>query len=225
MEIKHKYNIYSELNMILKSIKQLLLGISHTPKMNHDIPVYHIGKDTVTEVTEKRAKFFYNHLVDQKRLRPHTEQKWNTIFGKEVDFDIAYRNKIQDIRDYKIAETNFKILHRILPCGINLVKWKKKDTAACDVCGREETIQHLLFECAYTNDIWKLVGKALSTELNSNNVILVIGLSEKDNFITSLIAYLIFKEWVHTSLDNRKREKQLSYKKYLNELTCYRNVY
>ncbi len=76
----------------------------------------------------------------------HNEVIWKNIVGIDIDFKQVYKNKIINIKDNRFAEANFKIIHRILPCGVNLHKWKKKTDNKCDVCDNKESIEHL-FEC------------------------------------------------------------------------------
>ena len=54
------------------------------------------------------------------------EHFWSMTLQGDINFKEVYANKIIKIKDKKIAETNFKILHGILPCGENLKRWKIK---------------------------------------------------------------------------------------------------
>ena len=44
-----------------------------------------------------------------------------------------------------MKEFNFKVLHGILPCNLNLMRWKIRDSHECDICGETQTIEHLSF--------------------------------------------------------------------------------
>ena len=51
------------------------------------------------------------------------EQTWHLLTNyKNESFEFVYLNKIIRIRDLKIAEFNFKLLHQILPCKKFLCK-------------------------------------------------------------------------------------------------------
>ena len=65
--------------------------------------------------------------------------------------------KVKQLKDKKLAETNFKILNDILPCNRNLFKWEKSDTNLCLFCQEEESVSHLLYDCICAQKIWKLV--------------------------------------------------------------------
>ena len=51
------------------------------------------------------------------------EQHWRQYLEcEELDFSQVYKKKIERVIDKKIAEFNFKMLHKILPCNSNLNK-------------------------------------------------------------------------------------------------------
>ena len=53
--------------------------------------------------------------------------------------DIFVRN-IESMKNRKHAEFNFKILHRILPCGQMVSRWDLNTPLECLVCGEIETM-------------------------------------------------------------------------------------
>ena len=83
------------------------------------------------------------------------EASWIIKFGgNEINFKTVYTNKVAKIKDIKLAETNLKILHNILPCGENLVKWKKVESPECSICHHIESVTHLIYECEYSRQIY-----------------------------------------------------------------------
>ena len=152
------------------------------------------------------------------------EHKWNLIFNCENNFEKIYYKKIINIKDNKLAETNYKILLGILPCGTNLFRWKRKTDAKCDVCNNIETIEHLLFECEYVKNIWLTIRGTLKRDISLHDVILGTNLTDNHNFIVSVTVYLIYKEWVNLSINNKLRSKTPNMARYVNELTYYKMI-
>ena len=107
----------------------------------------------------------------------------------ESAFNRACYKKVKVIKDRKLAETNFKILHNILPCNLNLHKWKLRLNNHCNICGDVETIRHLLFECVYVKDIWKKVETTLGCKLTLSMVLFGLYVKEDVNYVISIILH------------------------------------
>jgi len=53
----------------------------------------------------------------------------------------------KSIKDVKIRNLNYKLLHNIYPTMHHLFKWKIKDTENCNWCNVKETTHHAIFNC------------------------------------------------------------------------------
>ncbi len=51
------------------------------------------------------------------------------------------------IKDVKIRNLNYKMLHNIYPTMQHLYKWKIKDSENCSLCKCKETLKHATFDC------------------------------------------------------------------------------
>ena len=89
-----------------------------------------------------------------------------------------YVKKIVKISDRKLAEFNFKMIHDILPCNVNLVRWRKANDKQCRLCKVDETIVHLLYKCKYAHQIWCDFTKRTGTMIDSSDIILGVQLSD-----------------------------------------------
>ena len=102
-------------------------------------------------------KFYYHSLIQEIFKKPISENKWLQQFRLNTyDFTSTYITKIKKIRDKKIAEFNYKLIHRIIPCKYKLQKWGLTNNNACFFCGQIETVEHMLFLCEnvrYMEDI------------------------------------------------------------------------
>ena len=157
---------------------------------------------------------------------PRTNTVWKTMFSDEdINFKKVYYKKIVTIKDTKLAETNFKILHSTLPCGENLLKWKIRDNSLCNICNVHEDVVHLIYGCAYANEIWNFVQRHLNIDIKVTDVILGTNLSNLENNVISIIVYLIYKEWLIFSTDGKVRSNDVCWRFYRNELKWYANVY
>ena len=196
-KVKNKQNIYVEITKMCKALKK------YTSKIHSNKPTKE-AKDQKEKV-KKGSKIIYNTTMSKYKRIPTSELKWQEDLKCELDFSIAYTNKVIKIKEKKLAEFNFKVLHRILSCKSNLYKWKIEDNDICDICSEKQDIMHLLLNCRRAQPVWKMLGDNLN--ININEVALIIGhVNCKYNFLITLISYLLYKEWIVISRrDNRNR--------------------
>ena len=143
-----------------------------------------------------------------KSVKPETSQKyWSGYFANvDIDFASVYKRKNYMYKDRKMAEFNFKLIHNILPCNMNLHKWKKKTYNTCTICNVIEDIPHMLYECAYAKTIWDKLNINRTVMITASEVILGSGSSDNDIMITTFISYFIYKTWLKNSFDNCPRD-------------------
>ena len=124
-------------------------------------------------------------------------------FGSIEEQKHAFIQKVQLEKEIKLKEFNFKILHGILPCNLNLTRWKIKQSNLCDVCDEPQTIEHLLYECMYVKPLWCIVNSTFGIAVNFKNI---LGMNEsfEHNAIVTVICFFLYKEWLLMSLDNKK---------------------
>ena len=115
------------------------------------------------KISKLTQKAIYSELVSkitsiptaQKRfsaLYPDYNFEWNRIY--EIPFKVTTNSKARQFQ--------YRILNRILYTNKLLYKMKITDTFKCTFCNEEdETIQHLLFSCKYTELFWKEIIKWL----------------------------------------------------------------
>ena len=213
--ITNMRDIWRQMALMKKALKPLkpLIG-DHTP---------HIPDINNINVTKLTVKSFYKTLTehsDTKKYYPF--QVWENIIGQSCDCKAALKQKNYNVKDLKLKEFNFQVIHRILSCEINLKKWKLQDHDKCIECGNQHSILHLLYECPNSGILWRLVEECFGYSVSTYKII--FGDSEETyiNFIISLICYLLYKYWLL-----RKNEHiTLSLKYFIvNELEYRNQVY
>ena len=213
--ITNKRDIWRQMALMKKALKPLIPLIwDHTPQITDSNDI---------NVTKLTVNNFYKTLTehsDTKKCSPF--QVWENIIGQSCDCKAALQQKIYNVKYFKLKEFNFKVIHRILSCGINLKKWKLQDHDKCIECGNQNSILHLLYECPNSGILWRLVEECFGYSVSPYKII--FGDSEETyiNFIISLICYLLYKYWLL-----RKNEHiTLSLKYFIvNELEYRNKVY
>ena len=141
-----------------------------------------------------------------------------------LEFSTIYQKKILDIKENKLAEFNYKVLHNILPCGVNLYMWRIIDTKKCDICNIDEDISHLLYNCEIANSIWRILSKILQRNISTTDVIISEHCEPHIVDVITIICYGIFKYWILSKDTKTKRNVNTflaSLRAYINNRCMY----
>ena len=71
----------------------------------------------------------------------------------------------------KLAEFNYKVLSRILVCGELVSKWDNSVRSKCFQCNEIDSISHLFYECKLAKQIWNLVNRCLSENIQLEDIV------------------------------------------------------
>ena len=140
------------------------------------------------------------------------------------NFTFVFKRKIVQEKEIKLKEFNYKLLHGILPCNKNLMKWKIRMNDKCDVCQQQQTIKHLLFECIYVKPLWEIVEEICDFEITFDKILGTEECHSQDHILT-LISFLVYKEWLLFSLADKKRYNNIMLDVYKNELALRLKIY
>ena len=128
----------------------------------------------------------------------------------------AFTKKVTLEKDIKLKEFNFKLLHGILPCNMNLMRWKIRHYDHCDVCGETQTIEHLLCKCQYVQPLWQVVKNVFDVDITFKCILGLEVAFEHDDVFT-IVCFLIYKEWLLLSLENKDRNPVIALEYYKAE--------
>ena len=155
------------------------------------------------------------------RLHPKLIQHALAIFfipfcnNEEV---IAFTKKVAFGKEIKLKEFDFKVLHGILPCNLNIMRWKNSDSHECDICGETQSIEHLLYSCVYVRPLWQIVEHVFEVDINFKCILGLDEQCEHDDIIT-IVSFLIYKDWLLPSLQNKNRKSTIALSYFKTELT------
>ena len=128
----------------------------------------------------------------------------NLTSSSEIQFAKIYTRKIKQIRDPKISEFNFKVLHLLLSCNKNLVIWRKQESKLCEICEQIEDIPHLLYNCVFAQEVWQFIQQQLKSNI-SLNMVIYGGENYVETYLISLISYIIYKHWLLCKINHEIR--------------------
>ena len=187
-----------------------------------------ISSDTITEAHNVygfcKSKVLYSLLLNNITANIPSTTKFLRQCCATDDVNYIFTKKVSLEREIKLREFNFKVLHGILPCNKNLKQWKIKISDHCDVCGQIQTIEHLLWSCRYVQSLWKIVEDVLEVNLDFN---MILGI--RDNcehpYVLTLVSFLIYKEWLVLSLENKFRSDEIVLEVFKHELMLRQKIY
>ena len=142
--IEDKRNIHIEYLYVKKAL--LLYANYILLAQNQNMQLLYERKDVNTKSKMYYIDFLCRKVSNIAIMSPFLHPY---CIKNDIDERTVFVRRVCQEREKKLKEFNFKVLHGILPCGVNLKKWKIRNTNICDVCDEEQTIAHLLFECEY----------------------------------------------------------------------------
>jgi hypothetical protein len=184
-------------------------------------------RSAVSENTDRTTKEIYRQLISVNcnvDIRSMSSIVTNFCSGQEVEIRRVFRRQLGSKGENKLKEFTFKVIYDILPCNVNLKKWHIKENDQCDLCCNEkQTIEHLLVTCERARNVWQMFYKAYSINIELKHI--VCGTEDIDvcNVVT-LLAFILYKEWLLKSLENKCRERYFPYNVYLDELKIRQKI-
>jgi len=159
-------------------------------------------------VVKLSSKYLYSLCLAKTLTKPSSQAYWDSIFPN-LNWTNIWRSQTLKLKENKLKEFNFKLLHKILPCRFLLHKWKIVDTSGtiyspkCAICNQDENYSHMFFECVRLRGYWDEVKHLLSQSginiaINTTASVLFGG-----NFYVTLAKYAIFVSWTRYK-DNKE---------------------
>ena len=136
------------------------------------------------------------HLfIERITARGKAEEYYSTKFGLVgEDWKYIYLLPEKLLRDNIVKETQFKILHKIIPTRKYLFIINKIESPACCFCNLyQQTICHLFFECVSVRTFWFQFQNQWKTDFDTNISVdlkdVIIGHHSEDRDQDLLILY------------------------------------
>ena len=122
-------------------------------------------------------------------------EKWNNICGN-LDWHTIYSSFKRSTSDTNLKWFQYRILCRILTTNDYLYERKVNDSDRCTFCKTErETIRHLLWDCTYTETLWRRILDWITNNtshlraFNITGQLVIFGV--EDNVVTDRVLDLI----------------------------------
>ena len=101
----------------------------------------------------------------------------------------------------------------------------KAECKLCNLCGVEEDVAHLLYNCNFATSIWRDYEMCTGINVILEDVVLGVKLDKTNRFVVSVRAYLIYKQWLLCSLKSVYWAKSGTLKLLNHDLGYRANIY
>ena len=98
--------------------------------------------------------------------------------------------------DNKLAEFNYKVRSRILACGELVSKWDNSVRSKCLQCNEIDSISHLLYQFKLGKQIWHIVNRSLSENIQLEDIVFGTKLTSDLNHAVALAPFCLFKHCI-----------------------------
>ena len=96
------------------------------------------------------------------------------------------------------------MLSRILACVELVSKWDNSVRKKCFQCNEIDIISHLLHECKLTKQIWHIVNRSLSENIQLEDIVFDTKLTNDLNYAVSLVLFCLYKHWILKHMNIKK---------------------
>lgn len=203
-----------ELKKVLKPFMGLL--VDQEPKLEGNM-------NSNESIIVRKSRYFYNCIKNKRVQEPDTTWIRDIMNPETTTSDIFVKN-IKDIKDKKIAEYKFKVIHRVLINRKLLSKWNSDFQSKCTNCNVDDDVFHMLLECPVVQEVWKLFSNRFAITIDKSNLILYPG-SLQMNWLISHISFCIYKYWMITCKPNERKCPQKLKRCIRNDLSFKGKVY
>ena len=116
-----------------------------------------------------------------------------------MNWKAIWKFNLNAIRENKILEFNFKLLHNLIPHRYNQYKWKLSNSPLCSFDDELHDKVHLFVNCKYKKLFWKrfsdIFAKIYNIRLLFNEYIFINGYNLEDNKLRSLNFLIIYAKY------------------------------
>lgn len=118
---------------------------------------FHTGN--TLSVIKTGPKALYTEIINGMRSQPTAKKKWEATVNipSNDEWKDHYTRAFRTTRETKYQSFQCRLLHRVITCNHLLFRWKMREDGLCDVCDREDTIEHFFYNCPSSRNFWSQV--------------------------------------------------------------------
>ena len=115
------------------------------------------------------------------------EKMWENRLDRKLHCK-TWQNLFTQIKETKLIQLQWKILHNIYPTNILLHKIGIKQSERCDFCEETDVVEHTFFRCERVQPFWKIVSQLIEVKLKKkimlNETSIILGIEQDNHDLT-----------------------------------------
>ena len=119
-----------------------------------------------TDIENTNRKQIYHTILKDETC--FCEKMWENRLGKKLHSN-TWNNILIGLKETKLREVQWKIVHNIYPTNILLNKMGIKSSEKCDFCDEVDVVEHMFFRCKRLQTFWTDVSKRIDNRVKKNN--------------------------------------------------------
>ena len=176
-KVKSKAILENEYGITMDDMKYnqitscLLSKISKLPKIRIDYPQNKkILEKCLVDISKVKSAEVNAYLNRSLASNSNSQDKWIEFypFLEGIDWKNIYQLPYKILLDSYLIILQYKIMHRVFTCNLNLHKWGIKPTPDCILCGQIDNLEHYFYYCKEVNTFWIQISDWLSTLFNTS---------------------------------------------------------
>lgn len=121
-----------------------------------------LGEQRPKDITVLSAKQMYKSLTAQSQTNCAAFNKWtkgieDVQVNNSTEWQEICERNFSSTRETKLQSLQFKVLHRVVPCGVHLKHLRIRETDECPSCKQRDSVVHFFFHCHLVQSFWRQV--------------------------------------------------------------------
>lgn len=104
----------------------------------------------------------YKCLVTQNPMASTAFKRWsegvdNIKIDNEQEWQQICERTFSSSRETKLQSLQYKLINRVIPCGVHLKQLRIRETDLCPLCDQRDSVVHFFYKCQKVQDFWDRV--------------------------------------------------------------------
>ena len=159
--------------MLYSGVVGKMIDLKVRPLIQFETNVLYVDTNELINISLAKSKSFYDFFIRIKIEEPACALYWSQNYNVSNDllFNSLNLCKIAT-KEAKIMSLQFKVVHNITNCGVNLKKWGIRDSDLCLFCDENvsDTLVHALVDCKKSRELIEDVFDLLNTNYLLDNI-------------------------------------------------------
>ena len=136
------------------------------------------------DVSNANRKRIYQSFLSQESC--YCEIFWVRKFNITLN-ESRWENLFRFVKETKLQEIQWKILHNIFPTNVILNRMGIKNSEKCYHCEEKDHLEHYFYNCLKIKHLWTTVNQMITNKINRviklNEQIILLGIEQDNRFV------------------------------------------